>query len=142
MSLSRTTSPQIFCRSLHHAQQKLMQADVPLQISAVSYVRICCQFMGQTHQASSSSPSRNRILWNHQDRYLELLEKLKQVLPDWWNTCYVNQGRLESHDLQIHSLLAPLNNLACVCDIVLVPEEKLDRSERRQTIYKDINYSA
>jgi hypothetical protein len=96
---------------LIYAQQKLMMSEVPLSLSAISYVRICCAAMRKFDRLKQAANPFQPNYPTAQAPYLNLLGRLAQEVPDWWTTCYVSRdGLLESNNLKIYQLLRPLNH--------------------------------
>lgn len=88
---------------LHFAQCKLLSSDIPLQLRAVSYIRIGCSAMRKYQAMRYSSQSTKTPC-------LSLLKSLSEQEHAWWNSCRVScDGSLESTNLAIHQLLHPLN---------------------------------
>ena len=95
---------------LMYAQQKLMMPNIPLELSAISYIRICCNAMRKYHRLKKAANPTKSISWDNQTPYLNLLGRLLREAPDWWATCYISDaGLLKSHNPKIQQLLQPLN---------------------------------
>jgi len=99
------------------AQQRLQDRNVPFQLAAASYLRICCTAM-QTYQRLGLTP---RTSVNSKSPYLALLDQLGERHPDWWRLCYVSdRGYLVSSDRTIAQRLQPLNDF--VAQILEAPQ--------------------
>lgn len=94
---------------LQFAQQRLQDTAVPLQLSALSYLRIVYSVM-RTHQRLGLGGD---ISIHSTTPYLTLLHQLSDQRSDWWTLCQVSpDGSLMSEDVQIQALLQPLNGFA------------------------------
>ncbi|NJO43865.1 MAG: hypothetical protein HC865_25695 [Cyanobacteria bacterium RU_5_0] len=91
---------------LMFAQQRLQDRNVPFQLAALSYLRICCSAMKIYQQFGL-------ILTSTEDSktpYLALVNRLLARHPEWWRLCCVNDhGYLISGDRRVRELLQPLN---------------------------------
>lgn len=87
------------------AQKRLQDRHVPLQLSALSYLRIVCSVM-RTHQRLGLG---GEFSIDATSPYLTLLSQMAERCPDWWTRCEVRAGDLISDDEQIQALLHPLN---------------------------------
>jgi hypothetical protein len=96
---------QALCQRLRFAQQRLQDRSVPLQLSALSYLRIVYSVM-QTHRRLGLG---SNVALPSTTPYLTLLNQLIERCPDWWTLCSVSEGYLVSDDCQIQALLQPLN---------------------------------
>ena len=95
---------------LIYAQHKLMITTIPFGLRAISYIRICCSAMRKSPRLRKAANPTSSTSWDTQTPYLNLLGRLLQETPDWWNTCYVSgEGLLESNNANIQRLLQPLN---------------------------------
>ncbi|GAB4147588.1 MAG: hypothetical protein Fur0046_25830 [Cyanobacteria bacterium J069] len=73
-------------------RQKLQQADVPLQVRLVSYLRMSC-----------------RVADERGGRYSQIMTALHTHNINWWKTCCITpDGRVESNDSAVNMLLAPI----------------------------------
>lgn len=91
------------------AKYKLFELEIPMQLRATSYLRLCCSAMQKSH-----APYLTQQLCSGREpletSYLELLRRLADRDPEWWNLCYVSyEGFLKSNDVMINQYLQPLN---------------------------------
>jgi hypothetical protein len=119
--ISQPLALQPIRQKLIFAQQRLQDRSLPLQLAALSYLRITCAAM-QTAQHLGyldygEAPAKTP--------YLTLLRQLGKQSSSWWQLCQVSEtGHLISSDRQIQTLLQPLNAFAAQ---VLEPLHEYDR---------------
>lgn len=100
--------------NLAFAQAKLLNSRIPLQLKAISYVRICCHAI----RAYQRLGLHNITVHGVNTSYLNLLRALTQVHTEWWDQCVISHsGYLVSSNSTIRSLLEPLNT--CVAELLL-----------------------
>ena len=110
MNLIKQNSQSSIQYQLVYAQEKLMTTTLPLELRAISYIRICCSAMRKSCLLQQPGSTQRSISVNKPKPYLELLGCLSQEVPNWWNTCYVSdEGFLESHNANIQRLLQSIN---------------------------------
>lgn len=102
--ISNKPTPQVIYQ-LEYARQKLTMWDLPLELRAVAYLRLCSRAMQKTARQSERNASDIP-----QISLLSLLNQLTQASLTWWTTCYVTQDRcLESSSPSVQKHLQPLN---------------------------------
>lgn len=110
MNSSVKTNHSLIRKQLNFAQHKLLSTNIPLQLRATSFIRICCSAMQAYHTLTSGPPSIYPKYWNANTPYLHLLKLLADENSQWWMTCTVSyEGLLESSNPVIRQLLHPLN---------------------------------
>jgi hypothetical protein len=101
-------------QSVHHgisfAKYKLFELEIPMQLRATSYLRLCCSAMRKKFHTSYLIQQFRSEQYLLETSYLELLRRLAERDPEWWNLCYVSyEGFLKSNDSTINQYLQPLN---------------------------------
>ncbi len=93
-----------------YAKTKLLTAAIPMQLKAVSYLRLCCIAMGKLQQSIEILDIEYLIIEFVTDNlYSTLLRDLGKRHPEWWNQCWISdRGLLESEDPEIDHLLQPV----------------------------------
>jgi len=92
---------------LNLARHQLLDNNIPLQIRATAYIRICCSIARKCHYSTPNSEPGHKKQ-SVQISYLDVLKWLSDQDSQWWNTCYVNpEGLLESDNPDINERLKP-----------------------------------
>ncbi len=96
-------------RLLSYAKIKLLTEGIPLQLKAVSYLRLCCTAMRKLHQTFKPIEPNNSNEPTEDSSFSNLLADLCHHNPEWWKQCWISDhGVLRSNDAAISKLLQPL----------------------------------
>jgi hypothetical protein len=94
---------------LCHAKSKLRAEDIPLQMKAVSYVKLCCTAIRKLPNAVKMLKTECKHELVTDNLYSSLLSELCHLDPNWWMQCQISdRGILQSTDTEIDYLLQPL----------------------------------
>jgi hypothetical protein len=88
-------------RTLVYARSKLLNRNIPMQLRAVSYLRISCSALQKLQDLGVGLPIKTTSI-----RFSFLLNLLTEYDPCWWDKCTVScQGILKSENSVIQDLL-------------------------------------
>lgn len=94
---------------LCHAKSKLLAEDIPMQMKAVSYVKLCCTAIRKLPKAVNVIETKCRRELVTVNLYSSLLSDLCRLDAHWWMQCQISdRGILQSTDTEIDYLLQPL----------------------------------
>lgn len=92
-------------KHLLFAQDRLLDPNIPFQLRALSYLRICSTAIRTYQRLELLAPSLDS-----KTPYLTLLGDLTNQHPEWWRFCEIaDRGYLISSDRTINRILQPLN---------------------------------
>jgi hypothetical protein len=113
-SLLKTKKPEtvrIF-ENLAYARCKLLEEEIPIELRAISYLRISCS----SFQKLKALGVEKMSMHSQDFRFSLLLKSLTEYDTYWWSGCIVSdQGVLKSEDSVIENLLEPLSKLHFNC---------------------------
>jgi hypothetical protein len=107
-SQSRNSVPEVM-NLLDHAKSKLRAEDIPMQMKAVSYVKLCCTAIRKLPKAVNVIETECRRELVTDNLYSSLLSDLCHLDSHWWMQCQISdRGVLQSTNTEIDYLLQPL----------------------------------
>lgn len=109
------------------AKRKLQDANAPKQIKYTYYLRVTSLALEKVQQIEQNQPTATYCA----RAYSELLSRLIQISPNWWEKCYINPiGLLDSDDLAIYQLLRPSIELHYLVQLL-----KVSHSQRPSIVF-------
>jgi hypothetical protein len=113
-SLVKTNYPEItrISENLAYARHKLLEKEMPMQLRAISYLRISCSSFKKLIELGADGMA----VQPENIQFSLLLKSLTEYDSRWWDRCVVSSlGILKSEDSVIENLLAPLSKLHFYC---------------------------